>query len=93
MKTKRRIVITSQTSERFIVQWKKSANRERFCAVCVAEIEMLKVEEAAIVSGLTVREIFYRVESGAVHFLETKDGLMFVCLNSLELSSQNKNKY
>lgn len=54
---------------------------------------MLVVEAAAAAaSGLTVREIFRLVESGGVHFFETADGLMFVCLNSLKGSSQNKNK-
>lgn len=53
---------------------------------------MLSVADAAV-WGLTLREIFRLVESGAVHFLETDDGLRSVCLNSLKRASQNKNKY
>ena len=90
---KKRTVITSRTHETFVVRWEKAESRKTFCAACAAEVEMLSVEEAVAVSGLRAREIFRLIESGTIHFIETNDGLMFVCLNSLKRSSQNTNKY
>jgi hypothetical protein len=44
---------------------------------------MATPEEASRLTGLTCREISRRVEAGRVHFIETTDGLLFVCLKSL----------
>lgn len=80
---KKRTVITSRTHETFVVRWEKAESRKTFCAVCAAEVEMLSVEEAVAVSKLRAREIFRRIESGAIHFNEMADGLMLVCRQSL----------
>ena len=53
------------------------------CAVCECETLFIAPERAAVSHGMTVREIFRRVESGALHFIETGDGLTLICLNSL----------
>jgi len=39
--------------------------------------------EAAVIRGVTVRTINRWVESDLVHFVETEDGLLLVCVNSL----------
>ncbi len=44
---------------------------------------MLTPEEAARLTGLSQRAICRGVEAGAVHFLETADGCLFVCPASL----------
>ena len=44
---------------------------------------MLTPEQAAAVAGVTVRAVNRRVEDGSVHFLETADGRLLVCVNSL----------
>ncbi len=53
------------------------------CAVCECETLFIAPERAAVSHGLTMREIFRRVESGAIHFIETREGLTLICLNSL----------
>jgi hypothetical protein len=51
------------------------------CAQCACG--MLMLEEAVAVSEVSSREIYRRAEAGSLHFKETADGLLLVCLNSL----------
>jgi hypothetical protein len=51
------------------------------CPACGAE--MARPEAAAVATGLRPREIYRRVEAGTVHFLESEDGALAVCLDSL----------
>ena len=44
---------------------------------------MITPEAAAALAGVTVRSIYARVEAEGVHFLETLDGLLLLCANSL----------
>ena len=64
-------VAYSRRSERF----------ETFCPKCKALVEMATPPIAAVLTHTTEREIYRRVETGAVHFVETDRVL--ICLNSL----------
>ena len=44
---------------------------------------MVTPQEAALIGGVSVRTIYQWVESEKVHLVETGDGLLFLCLNSL----------
>jgi predicted site-specific integrase-resolvase len=44
---------------------------------------MLPPETAATISGITLRTLFRWIESGHIHFVETPEGSLFVCLESL----------
>ena len=44
---------------------------------------MLMPQEAARIAQVSVREMNRSVEAGQVHFLETAEGLLLVCMNSL----------
>ena len=46
---------------------------------------MLRVpaNEAAMIAGLSAREIFRSVEEDELHFIEDQNGLLFVCIASL----------
>ena len=50
-----------------------------WCPDCEGRPPMLTPEEAAGLSGLSLRAIFRLVEAGGVHFLETACGRLFVC--------------
>lgn len=52
-----------------------------FCAVCGSE--MFKPEIAALISATGTREIYRRVETGAIHFTEKPDGSLLVCFGSV----------
>jgi hypothetical protein len=44
---------------------------------------MIAPEEAMAVAGVSSREIYRWVEAGRVHFLETSEGFLLICLDSL----------
>lgn len=54
-----------------------------WCPVCEQEVSVLTAETAAQVGRMSRREIYRRIESGALHFNETGDGIVQVCLISL----------
>ncbi len=64
-------VAYSRRSERF----------ENYCSLCKSLVEMATPQVAAVLTQLTEREIYRRVEAGAAHFVET-DRLL-VCTKSL----------
>jgi hypothetical protein len=55
-----------------------------WCADCGKEAPMLTPEQAAAMTQASVRSVNQRVEAGSVHFLETPDGRLWVCLKSLD---------
>jgi len=57
--------------------------RRARCATCATEVSMVRPETAARLTGVPLREIYRRVEAGAVHFQESADGTLYVCLDSL----------
>jgi len=56
---------------------------EIFCPVCEELIRFITVDQAATISEMTAREIFRLVEDERIHFQETKQGRLLVCLASL----------
>jgi len=80
MKTKRtEITIETErmlfiSSPRRVVGW---------CDACAEEVEMLPVDDAAILRRVKSRTIFRQVEAKQVHSTETANGLLLICLNSL----------
>jgi hypothetical protein len=44
---------------------------------------MLPTNQAALLIGCTERDVFRLVESGQLHFVETRTGSLLICANSL----------
>jgi hypothetical protein len=44
---------------------------------------MLGIDDAALCARVNSRTIFHWAESGIVHSIETPEGLLLICLNSL----------
>jgi excisionase family DNA binding protein len=81
MRRKRRTEITVET-ERVVVIRQSRSVAPAWCAACAQPATMLSAEEAAAVAGVTRRTIYRWVEAEKVHFVETSDGLLLLCLNS-----------
>jgi hypothetical protein len=88
MKTKRRTEILKETREVTIIRFRQS--RTEFCAFCQAEVWMLPSEAAAAFMQSTSRHIFRWIEAGKLHSMETGDGRMLVCRNSLETAQKGQ---
>ncbi|MEW6207830.1 MAG: hypothetical protein AB1631_05645 [Acidobacteriota bacterium] len=81
-KKKREARITIETERIFVLSRRGSAI-ERWCDGCGEQVFMLRPEEAAVLTGISTRAIYRLIEDGLIHFVETADGLLLVCLNSL----------
>lgn len=53
------------------------------CEPCGGQVRMVTADVAAILSGVSPRSIYRRVETGEVHYTETPDGLLLICANSI----------
>lgn len=76
---RRRTVTTVETHEVWVIRRMGAAEIHPPCAECADQTTLLTPEEAARLSGLSLRAVFRRVEAGNCHFVETADGLLLVC--------------
>ena len=67
--------------ERWVVV--KRSRRTAWCRSCARHVEMLSIDDAALCAQVNSRTIFHWAESGVVHSIETPEGLLLICLNSL----------
>jgi len=81
----RRTVITFETLERSYYHLSESESVHARCDQCRHPVIWLTPNQVVAATGLTLREIFRRIESDSFHFIETPLGLLQICPNSLEL--------
>ena len=80
--TKRRIEITVE-KRRFVVMKRGRAPVSDWCADCGGQVAMLTPDQAATLANVSSRTIYRRVEAGETHYMETAEGHLLVCANSL----------
>lgn len=85
MNGKRRTETTVETHEVWVVRRRSGAagGAPARCAECDARGGMCTPEEAATLARVSPRVVYRWVEAGRLHFTETGDGALFVCLASL----------
>ena len=81
---KTRTEITVETERLVIVNRRR---RHEWCPSCARQVEMLTVDDAAILFRVASRTIFHWAESGVVHSSETPEGLLLICPHSPNLIS------
>lgn len=82
--TRRRTEITIEFEEVIHAVSNNQRLLRAWCPECDCEAQMITPEHAAAITHLTVRAVNQRVEAGTVHFVETADGRLWVCLKSLD---------
>ncbi|HYW70932.1 MAG TPA: hypothetical protein VE961_07860 [Pyrinomonadaceae bacterium] len=78
--------ITVET-ERLLVIRRRYRAVEEWCEECDRLALMIRPDQAAAVTGRTLRMIFTEIESGQLHFREYPDGSVLLCLNTLLTAS------
>ncbi len=63
-----------------------------WCGGCAKEAWMLKPEQAALITYQNTRTIYRRIEAGQVHYTEGRDGLLLVCLESVQDSQERQDR-
>ena len=59
------------------------------CLPCRRQVEMATPEQAVTLTGIHSRVIYGWVEGGRVHFIETTDGHLLICLDSLRAAYED----
>jgi len=79
--------ITIETESLLILGGRSS--RRALCPLCAAEVEMIALENASVISNLATAELSERLNSGELHRSQTPDGSVLICMNSLLARVQN----
>ena len=80
--TKRRIEITIEKRRVLTVRTRR-VSATGWCAQCGLKVRMVTAEDASRIAQVTLRTIYRWVETGQLHFRESQDGLLLICLKSL----------
>ena len=82
MRGKTRTEITIET-ERVLIIKRRKGRVLAWCPICAGQVPMVKVDELAVLYRVSSRTIYRWVESERVHFAETPQGGLLICLPSL----------
>lgn len=55
-----------------------------WCAACAEKVQMVTPAEAALLGHVSQRTIYRWIEAEKLHFTETPEGLLMICINSLQ---------
>ena len=78
---KRRTEITIETKKITFIRRVGGVTRA-WCSLCEKRVEMVTAHEAAILFRLSERVIHKMVDDGKLHFTETAEGLLLICIDS-----------
>jgi len=81
MKSRKTTEIIIKTHEVWVIR--RQAKAQVGCTNCEGQFTMVTVDQAVEITGFGALAIYRWVESRQVHFLETTEGKLLVCLNSL----------
>jgi hypothetical protein len=84
---RRKIQLTVETHQLLVISRTKGST-QGWCSECAGDVPLIKPEEAAVLAGVSPRTIYRRVEAGFVHFAESPEGWLLICLSSLLESNQ-----
>jgi hypothetical protein len=73
--------ITIETNSLLIVRGRSSLRA--WCSRCAAEVEMIVLDDAGVISNLEPAELEQWLNSGELHQVQATDGSALTCLNSL----------
>jgi predicted DNA-binding transcriptional regulator AlpA len=79
---KKKATITVETERLLIISRARVAVR-CWCQKCQTNVQMIAIDEAAAIAGLSQRTVFHLAEAGEIHFMETKEGQTLFCSSSL----------
>jgi hypothetical protein len=77
----RRMRITIETDEVTIIR--RCHPRHAWCRECACEVEVVGMEEAGVLAGMTERALRNCAQSQGWHLSDAGDGALLVCLKSL----------
>ena len=83
-KSIRKKIITIETLKRTVIRQNSNYPQKIRCEFCQAEVETVTPEFAATILETSVREVYRRIEQDELHFIESRNNSLFICVNSLK---------
>ena len=77
-----------ETPQVFIIN-RPAVAEQKHCSKCTESSGMITPDEAAAIRGVSTRVIYRWLEGGAIHFIETAKGELFICLKTLVANAKN----
>jgi hypothetical protein len=77
----KRTQITIETNRVLIIRRVRSSRA--WCQQCSCEADVVGLEEASVLTGMTQPALRECVETGKWHFSESSNGTLLICLDSL----------
>jgi hypothetical protein len=87
MENRRTTRITVTTEEVWALR-RPTLIAEGWCEKCAADVRMAPAEKVAGMLGISARAIYRSVENERLHYRETPDGRLFICLPSIHTNCQ-----
>ncbi len=81
----RRTVITFEKLERCSYRISGAGPVSGTCDECGQDVDWITPHQTVALTGLTLREIFQRIEANLIHFTESAPGLVYICIKSLKV--------
>lgn len=74
--------LTIETERVFVIR-RPTASRRARCEACDEVVSFVTADEAAALTRFSSRAIYRLIEARKLHFRETTEALLLICLNSL----------
>jgi hypothetical protein len=81
--TKKRRKTSISIETRRVLWLRNGRNFKLWCPECGEETSMLNIDDTVRQTHINTRELCRWINSNRIHFTETSDGLLLVCLNGL----------
>jgi hypothetical protein len=88
MRKTKRTEITIQTDRVLLIKRRKGSVLG-WCPSCAQQVEMVSPDEAAVIARVSSRTIYRWVEAEKLHFIETSQGTLLICIGSLLKSTKS----
>ena len=85
---RRRTVITFEKLERWRYLLPQAELRISWCDDCARNVSWLTPDQFVALNGLSLRELFRRIEAGVVHFSESSNGSLLICPDSTNSNTE-----
>jgi hypothetical protein len=82
MRSEKRTEITLRSRQTLVIRSSPGGAAVR-CTQCAAGAQMISPDAATAAVRMSTRAVYRLVEEGKLHYVETENGTLYICLNSL----------
>lgn len=80
----KKILITTESHEKFILRVFGAERALGHCAACGREVELVTMDQGVSLSGVRTGELIRLAEAGEIHSIETDSGHLLFCRGSVQ---------